>query len=68
MKKSVKSSRAPSSKKVVAKAPLPAPARGVKIVVTPRGTGLSGLFNDRIIVTTTSPRQPKVVIPVMGSL
>ena len=49
-------------------APLPAPARGVKIVVTPRGTGLSGLFNDRIIVTTTSPRQPKVVIPVMGSL
>ncbi|MBU6283855.1 DUF1573 domain-containing protein [bacterium] len=49
-------------------APLGGSGRGVKIVVTPRRNGLTGLFNDRIVVTTTSKRQPKVTIPVMGSL
>ncbi len=42
MKKSVKSSRAPSSKKVVAKAPLPAPA----IAVAPKATAIHGASLD----------------------
>ncbi len=49
-------------------APLGGSERGVKIVVTPKRNGYTGLFNDRIVVTTTSKRQPKVTIPVMGSL
>lgn len=49
-------------------APLVGANRGVRIVVTPRRNGFPGLFNDRIVVTTTSKRQPKVTIPVMGSL
>jgi hypothetical protein len=49
-------------------APLAGSDRGVRIVVTPRPNGFRGLFNDRIVVTTTSKRQPKVSIPVMGSL
>ncbi|MFM7143222.1 MAG: DUF1573 domain-containing protein [Alphaproteobacteria bacterium] len=49
-------------------APLAGSPGGVRIVVTPRRNGFQGLFNDRIVVTTNSKRQPKVTIPVMGAL
>lgn len=48
--------------------PMAAPAHGIEMVVTPKINGSSGLFSDRIVVSTTSARQPKIRIPVMGAI
>lgn len=48
--------------------PMTGAARGVEMVVRPKINGVTGLFSDRILVSTTSTRQPLVRIPVMGSI
>ena len=53
--------------KVVANRLAP-PARGVRLNVTLPPQGARGQINDRIIVATTSPVQPKVEIQVLASV
>jgi hypothetical protein len=52
----------------VATAPLDPPQQGLRLLVTPRTNGEQGRFSDRLVVRTTSSRQPRVVIPVLASL
>lgn len=46
--------------------PLDDPRRGLRVRVTLLPTARPGGFDDQIVVTTTSPRQPQLVIPVLG--
>jgi len=48
--------------------PLDAPLRGVRVRVTLLPTATTGTFDDRIIVTSTSQRQPQISIPVLGTI
>lgn len=48
--------------------PLDPPDQGLRLIVTPRTTGGSGRFSERVIVKTTSPRQPTIAIPVLASI
>jgi hypothetical protein len=48
--------------------PLDAPQHGVRVRVTLLPTSTTGTFDDRIVVSSTSPRQPTVTIPVLGTI
>jgi hypothetical protein len=48
--------------------PLDAPEHGVRVRVTLLPTATTGTFDDRIVVTSTSERQPKITIPVLGAI
>lgn len=48
--------------------PLDPPQRGVRVRVTLLPTATTGTFDDRIVVSSTSPRQPQVTIPVLGTI
>ena len=48
--------------------PLDAPERGVRVRVTLLPTAATGTFDDVIVVSSTSARQPKITIPVLGAL
>jgi hypothetical protein len=48
--------------------PLDAPETGMRLVVTLPPSRASGRINDRILVTTTSGRQPVVAIPILASV
>jgi len=48
--------------------PLDPPQNGVRVRVTLLPTARTGTFDDRIVVSTTSPRQPSVSIPVLGAI
>jgi Protein of unknown function (DUF1573) len=48
--------------------PLDPPQHGVRVRVTLLPTATTGTFDDRIVVSSTSPRQPKVTIPVLGTI
>lgn len=48
--------------------PLDPPQRGVRVRVTLLPTARTGAFDDRVVVATTSPRQPTVAIPVLGTI
>ena len=52
----------------VSRAPLDEPLRGVRLIVVPRTNGEPGRFSDSIVVSTTSPRQPRIEIPVLASV
>jgi Protein of unknown function (DUF1573) len=52
----------------VTPAPLDEPARGLRLVVVPRTNGDPGRFSDSVVVSTTSQRQPRIVIPVLASV
>ncbi|HZR84134.1 MAG TPA: DUF1573 domain-containing protein [Candidatus Binatia bacterium] len=57
-----------SGQVAVSVAPLDPPERGMRLVVTPRTNGEPGPFSDRVVVRTTSSRQPKIAIPVLVSV
>ncbi len=48
--------------------PLDPPQNGVRVRVTLLPTASTGTFDDRIVVSSTSPRQPTVTIPVLGTI
>jgi len=48
--------------------PLEAPSHGVRVRVTLLPTAQAGAFDDRIVIATTSERQPQITIPVLGTL
>lgn len=48
--------------------PLDPPQRGVRVRVTLLPTATTGTFDDRIVISSTSPRQPTVTIPVLGTI
>ena len=48
--------------------PLDPPQRGVRVRVTLLPTATTGTFDDRIVVSSTSPSQPTVTIPVLGTI
>ena len=48
--------------------PLDPPQRGVRVRVTLLPTAAAGTFDDRIVVSSTSPRQPTLTIPVLGTI
>jgi hypothetical protein len=52
----------------LATSPLGPPEHGVRVRVTLRPTATTGTFDDRIIVSSTSPRQPTITIPVLGAI
>jgi uncharacterized protein DUF1573 len=60
--------KAESGRVAVRSEPLEAPEIGVRLVVTLRPSRASGRINDRILVTTTSGRQPVIAIPVLASV
>jgi hypothetical protein len=52
----------------LSRVPLEEPEQGVRLIVVPRTNGEPGRFSDSIVVTTTSPRQPRIEIPVLVSV
>lgn len=48
--------------------PLDPPQHGVRVRVTLLPTSTTGTFDDRIVVSSTSTRQPTVSIPVLGTI
>jgi hypothetical protein len=48
--------------------PLDPPEHGVRVRVTLLPTATTGTFDDRIVVASTSERQPKITIPVLGAI
>lgn len=57
-----------SDRLAVETTPLDAPQKGVRVRVTLLPSARTGTFDDRIVVSTTSPRQPQVTIPVLGAI
>ena len=57
-----------SSRLQVQTAPLDPPQQGVRVRVTLLPTASTGTFDDRIVVSSTSPRQPTLTIPVLGTI
>jgi hypothetical protein len=60
--------RTESSRFMVETAPLDPAGSGVRLRVTLLPTAQAGAFDDRIVVATTSPRQPEIAIPVLGTI
>lgn len=48
--------------------PLDPPQNGMRVRVTLLPTASTGTFDDRIVISTTSTRQPTVTIPVLGAI
>lgn len=48
--------------------PLDPPQRGVRVRVTLLPSAATGTFDDRIVISSTSTRQPTVTIPVLGTI
>jgi|GEM_PF-643523 len=57
-----------SSRLQVQATPLDPPQRGVRVRVTLLPTASTGTFDDRIVISSTSTRQPTVAIPVLGTI
>lgn len=57
-----------SGRFAVESTPLDPPLNGVRVRVTLLPTASTGAFDDRIVVTSTSERQPKISIPVLGTI
>jgi hypothetical protein len=58
----------PSDRLQVQTTPLDAPQHGVRVRITLLPTTTTGTFDDRIVVSSTSTRQPTVTIPVLGTI
>ena len=48
--------------------PLPAPKHGTRLDLTLNPIGMRGRVNDRVVVATTSTRQPELSVPVYASI
>lgn len=48
--------------------PLDPPQKGVRVRVTLLPTARTGTFDDRVVISTTSARQPQISIPVLGAI
>ena len=57
-----------SERIAVESTPLDPPQHGVRVRVTLLPTATTGTFDDRIVVSSTSPRQPQITIPVLGAI
>jgi hypothetical protein len=57
-----------SGRLAVETAPLDPPQNGVRVRVTLLPTSTTGTFDDRIVVSTNSARQPQLTIPVLGTI
>ncbi|HEY8516540.1 MAG TPA: DUF1573 domain-containing protein [Candidatus Binatia bacterium] len=64
----VTSVRSDSPRFTIQTSPLDGGTNGLRVRVTLLPNGQVGAFDDRIVITTSSPRQPELTIPVLGAI